>query len=395
MAPSSTPSALADRLRFDGHDGPRAHPRASKVPTSSRASRPGRTRSRRRRRSPRPSGWCSTPVDLYNPRAGRDARPVLDDLPSRRRAHERGAGAVERRAHLARPTRRRRTSTRSTTTGCCASATRWCTATVGSATPRCRSCVGISWIRNEALRHSPPGVVLAVSHAIAAEHEQTGVDAVSDCGCSTTRSRSSRVDGHARGAGAAAHVRIPRPARHGQGHPHAARGVRPGRTRRRPARRRRAGARSRPTSAAPGRVRRRRRLGRPGAQGGAARRGRLPRRAVAVEGPGAGRPQRGAWAGHPGDRGGDRRHPGADRARVPRRCCSPPATSPRSPRGWRPTPRAREHFRPDPAAAPIDWSGHLAGVLAAYADAAGPPGPRDSRPDHGAWPLPAPAPKIT
>jgi glycosyltransferase involved in cell wall biosynthesis len=38
--------------------------------------------------------------------------------------------------------------------------------------PRCRSCVGISWIRNEAIRRSPPGVVLAVSKAIASEHEQ-------------------------------------------------------------------------------------------------------------------------------------------------------------------------------------------------------------------------------
>src|SRR5664279_6507415 len=38
--------------------------------------------------------------------------------------------------------------------------------------PRCRSCVGISWIRNEAIRRSPPGVVLAVSRAIADEHEQ-------------------------------------------------------------------------------------------------------------------------------------------------------------------------------------------------------------------------------
>jgi len=41
-----------------------------------------------------------------------------------------------------------------------------------SCEPRCRSCVGISWIRNEAIRRSPPGVVLAVSKAIAAEHEQ-------------------------------------------------------------------------------------------------------------------------------------------------------------------------------------------------------------------------------
>jgi glycogen synthase len=37
---------------------------------------------------------------------------------------------------------------------------------------RCRSCAGISWLRNESARRSPPEVVLAVSHAIAREHEQ-------------------------------------------------------------------------------------------------------------------------------------------------------------------------------------------------------------------------------
>lgn len=37
---------------------------------------------------------------------------------------------------------------------------------------RCRSCVAVSWIRNESVRRSPPDVVLAVSHAIAHEHEQ-------------------------------------------------------------------------------------------------------------------------------------------------------------------------------------------------------------------------------
>jgi glycosyltransferase involved in cell wall biosynthesis len=43
-----------------------------------------------------------------------------------------------------------------------------------SCEPRCRSCVGISWIRNQAVRKAPPGVVLAVSQAIAREHEQIG-----------------------------------------------------------------------------------------------------------------------------------------------------------------------------------------------------------------------------
>lgn len=37
---------------------------------------------------------------------------------------------------------------------------------------RCRSCVAITWARNEAVRRAPPGVVLAVSRSIAATHEQ-------------------------------------------------------------------------------------------------------------------------------------------------------------------------------------------------------------------------------
>jgi len=37
---------------------------------------------------------------------------------------------------------------------------------------RCRSCGAISWIRNEAISRFPPELVLAVSGAIAAEHEQ-------------------------------------------------------------------------------------------------------------------------------------------------------------------------------------------------------------------------------
>jgi glycosyltransferase involved in cell wall biosynthesis len=37
---------------------------------------------------------------------------------------------------------------------------------------RCRSCLAISRLRDEAVRRSPPGVVLAVSQAIAREHEQ-------------------------------------------------------------------------------------------------------------------------------------------------------------------------------------------------------------------------------
>jgi glycosyltransferase involved in cell wall biosynthesis len=36
---------------------------------------------------------------------------------------------------------------------------------------RCRSCAAISWVRNESIRRAPPGVILAVSRAIAGEHE--------------------------------------------------------------------------------------------------------------------------------------------------------------------------------------------------------------------------------
>ena len=56
---------------------------------------------------------------------------------------------------------------------------------------RCRSCVAISWIRNESVRRSPPGVVLAVSQAIAARARAARLDRAARCGCSTTRSRSS------------------------------------------------------------------------------------------------------------------------------------------------------------------------------------------------------------
>ena len=37
---------------------------------------------------------------------------------------------------------------------------------------RCRACVAITWARNEAIRRAPPGVVVAVSQAIASAHEQ-------------------------------------------------------------------------------------------------------------------------------------------------------------------------------------------------------------------------------
>jgi glycosyltransferase involved in cell wall biosynthesis len=39
-------------------------------------------------------------------------------------------------------------------------------------TTRCGSCRTISWLRNESVRRTPPGVVLAVSRAIAGQHER-------------------------------------------------------------------------------------------------------------------------------------------------------------------------------------------------------------------------------
>ena len=110
-------------------------------------------------------------VDVYNPRAGRALDAVIDELaPDVVHTHAvQGLSSVA----LTRPSRRgvahvhtlhdywllcQRNSMVHRDGRACET--------------RCRSCAGISWIRNEAVRRSLPGVVLAVSQAIANEHRQ-------------------------------------------------------------------------------------------------------------------------------------------------------------------------------------------------------------------------------
>ena len=336
-------------------------------------------------------------VDLYNPTRRARARRGARRAGTRRRAHECGAGPLERRAHPAGPTRgvahvhtlhdywllcQRNSMVHRDGRQC---------------EPRCRSCVGISWIRNEAIRRSPPGVVLAVSQAIAAEHEQLAwtqsrmrvlYNPVEIVAGSRVTPRGAAVHSRSASSGGSgstrASARCSRRSRRGAWVTRSSWS--------------RVGARSKRTCARAG----------PGPsiaagwvdqdrKDGAARRGGLPGGAVAVEGPGAGRAERGAGPGHPGHRRRDRWHPGAHRARVP--AAPVPARGRRGPGGAARDLRPR---RPSatarcPAAAPIDWAGHVDAVLAAYAEAR-PAGSGTTRrdPDHGAWPqAAAAAPKIT
>ena len=217
-----------------------------------------------------------------------------------------------------------------------------------SCEPRCRSCVGISWIRNEAIRRSPPGVVLAVSQAIAAEHEQIRLGRAAPAGALQPGRGRRRLPRPAARRRPTADVRVPRPARprQGRGNDARARSLAPGfRTR---------GwsspvvGRSRPTVRDGRAVGRRRRLGRPGAQGGPARRPGLPGRAVAVEGPGAGRGERGSGPGHPGHRCGDRGDPRADRRPSAEPLLFPPADAGALADRMLAFAAAPERFRPEP-----------------------------------------------
>ena len=159
----------------------------------------------------------------------------------------------------------------------------------GSATRRCAG--------------RPPGVVLAVSQAIAREHEQLALGRGPAAGAlqpGRDRRRSERST--PRGDGHAADVRVPRPARRRQGRAHACSTRSPRRRWPTAGSSSRAAVRSRPRCRPPGRRSSPRAGSTQDAQGGAARRPRLPRGPVAVEGPGAGRGQRGPRAGDPGDR---------------------------------------------------------------------------------------------
>ncbi len=110
-------------------------------------------------------------IDMYNPRAGRALDSVLDELaPDVVHTH-----AVQGLSSLAltRPARRGVAHVHTLHDY-------WLLCQRNSMVhrdgrrcePRCRSCVGISWLRNESVGRAPPEVVLAVSQAIAREHEQ-------------------------------------------------------------------------------------------------------------------------------------------------------------------------------------------------------------------------------
>ena len=273
-------------------------------------------------------------VDVYNPRARRGARRRCSTTLAPDVVHTpRGAGAVERRAHPPPAGTGSRTSTRSTTTGCSASATRWSTATARPARPaagRAPASPGSATRRSAGRpRRGARGLGGDRSRARAARVDARPAPRALQPGRGRGRRRA-----HARGDG--------RPLTFGfLGRLGVDKGVstlldafaRAGS--RTPASSWPGAGRSKSTSARRGRAVIAAGWVDADAQGGAARRPGLPRRAVGVEGPRAGRGERGAGAGHPGHRRGDRRHPRADRARVPRRCCSRPATPARSPTGSR------------------------------------------------------------
>ena len=156
-------------------------------------------------------------ADLYNPRARATLDRVLAEFrPDVVHTHVvQGLSSVA----LTRPEspRASRTSTRCTTTGCCASATRWCTATVSACETRCRSCRRSRGIRNEAIQRSPPDVVLAVSQAIAREHEELPWTADRLRVLYNPVSIVARDRAAAARRRLAADVRLPRPARRDKG----------------------------------------------------------------------------------------------------------------------------------------------------------------------------------
>jgi glycogen(starch) synthase len=96
-------------------------------------------------------------ADLYNPRARRALDQVLEELRpavALTRAHRHGVAHVHT-LHDYWLLCQRNSMVRRDGSAC---------------EVRCRSCSAISWIRNEAVRRSPPDIVLAVSRAIATEH---------------------------------------------------------------------------------------------------------------------------------------------------------------------------------------------------------------------------------
>lgn len=163
-------AALADRLRARGHevhaltlgvDGPDVVRAVAPwpYPIATAPSQPARKRA------------LFHAVDLYNPRAGRALDEVLDELrPDVVHTH-----AVQGLSGLALNRAGRHGIPHVHTLH-----DYWLLCQRNSmvhrdgracAPGRCRSCVAISWARSAAVRRAPPGVVVAVSEAIAREHE--------------------------------------------------------------------------------------------------------------------------------------------------------------------------------------------------------------------------------
>jgi glycosyltransferase involved in cell wall biosynthesis len=110
-------------------------------------------------------------IDLYNPRAKRGLDAVLDELqPDVVHSHAvQGLSTVA----LTRPSRRGIAHVHTLHDYWLLCQRNSMVQRDGqSCDTRCRSCVAISRLRDEVVRRSPPGVVLAVSQAIAREHEQ-------------------------------------------------------------------------------------------------------------------------------------------------------------------------------------------------------------------------------
>ena len=159
----------------------------------------GRIRSRHRAHAVRGEAAALPRGRPLQPARARAASTRCSTSCARRRAHARGPGALEHRAHPARPPRRRAR----------AHAPRLLAAVPAQldGAPRraaVRDAVPVVRRRsrgsaNEAMRRSPPGVVLAVSQAIAREHERLP-GSCPGCGSSTTRWRSSPAPARCRGA---------------------------------------------------------------------------------------------------------------------------------------------------------------------------------------------------
>ena len=175
-------SALAAHLRAAGHEVDVLTLGVDGPDVVARGRRRGRTRSRRRRRNPRAGGCCSTRSTCYNPRAGRTLDAVLDELPPDV-VHTHAVQGLSSVA-LTRPGRHGVAHVHTLHDY-------WLLCQRNSMVHRDGRALrargagrasAISWIRNEAVRRSPPGVVLAVSRAIAAEHEQLAWIAAADAG---------------------------------------------------------------------------------------------------------------------------------------------------------------------------------------------------------------------